>query len=151
MKNNFTYSVWIKPDAICQIPTQSQSANAASGFLNNPCVVHPIHGQNYGLDFLNAGTGLYAGTNGLYLEEHSASWEAVPLIYTGDLTGWHQCTIVYENKIPKLNFKEFFDKIKKFNYLWTIYSINLIKIWFEMIVIWREIGLDEQILKIRIN
>jgi gliding motility-associated-like protein len=102
MVNSFTYSVWVKPLNSITIPPQGQAANAASGFPNNTCVIHPIHGQNYGPPTLNTGTGVYVGTNGVYLEEHSAGWEAVPISHQMNLTGWHLINIVYENKIPTL-------------------------------------------------
>lgn len=102
MVNSFTYSVWVKPLNAIVVPPQGQAGNAASGFPNNTCVIHPIHGQNYGPASLNTGTGVYVGTNGVYLEEHSESWEAVPISHQMDLTGWHLINIVYENKVPTL-------------------------------------------------
>lgn len=102
MVNSFTYSVWVKPLNTIVVPAQGQAANAASGFPNNTCVIHPIHGQNYGPPTLNTGTGVYVGTNGVYLEEHSDGWEAVPISHQMDLTGWHLINIVYENKVPTL-------------------------------------------------
>jgi hypothetical protein len=102
MVNSFTYSVWVKPLNTIVVPPQGQSSNAASGFPNNTCVIHPIHGENYGPPNLNTGTGVYVGTNGVYLEEHSAGWEAVPISHQMNLTGWHLINIVYENKVPSL-------------------------------------------------
>lgn len=102
MLNSFTYSVWVRPLNSITIPAQGQSSNAASGLPNNTCVIHPIHGQNYGPPTQNTGTGVYVGTNGVYLEEHSDGWEAVPISHVMNLTGWHLINIVYENKQPSL-------------------------------------------------
>ena len=102
MVNSFTYSVWVRPLNTIVVPAQGQSSNAASGFPNNTCVIHPIHGQNYGPPNSNTGTGVYVGTNGVYLEEHSDGWEAVPISHQMDLSGWHLINIVYENKVPTL-------------------------------------------------
>lgn len=102
MKNSFSYSFWVKPEMVAIIPSQGQGPNAASGLINNPCVIHPIHGWNYGDASNSAGTGIYVGTNGLYLEEHSDGWEAVPISYLGDLSGWHLINIIYEDKVPIL-------------------------------------------------
>ena len=102
ISNNFTYSVWVLPTIDCIIPNASQSANAASNFVDNPCVIHPIHGVTFGEENNSAGSGLYVGTNGLYIEEHSGGWEAVPLNYIGNLNGWHLITVVYNASIPSL-------------------------------------------------
>jgi gliding motility-associated-like protein len=102
MRNSFSYSFWVKPEKTCIIPPQGQGPNAASGMFDNPCVIHPIHGWNYGDEQKFAGTGVYVGTNGLYLEEHSAGWEAVPISHSADLSGWHLINIIYENKVPFL-------------------------------------------------
>jgi gliding motility-associated-like protein len=102
MRNSFSYSFWVKPEKTCVIPIQGQGPNAASGLFDNPCVIHPIHGWNFGDEQNSAGTGVYVGTNGLYLEEHSAGWEAVPISHSANLNGWHLINIIYENKVPFL-------------------------------------------------
>ena len=100
--NTFSYSAWVNPNSTCIVPNQSQTSGAASNLPGNQCVIHPIHGQSFFNETTNAGSGLYVGTNGLYVEEHTGGWEAVPLSYNGNLIGWHLITIVYESKIPKL-------------------------------------------------
>lgn len=103
MLNTFSYSLWVKPESSAMIPVQGQTGTEASGMpSDNPCVIHAINGSNFGAASENAGSGLYVGTNGLYVEEYSNNWEAVPLNYIGNLQGWHLISIIYFNKEPLL-------------------------------------------------
>jgi hypothetical protein len=100
VSNNFSYSVYVNPAITTPLPPAQTIG--FSGFFGTQCVIHPTHGANFGNKDQNAGSGLYVGTNGLYISEHSDGYVASPLVYTGDLTGWHLITIVYDNKTPKL-------------------------------------------------
>jgi gliding motility-associated-like protein len=102
VKNTFTYSAWVLANNTLRIPPKGQRWNQATNFRDNHCALHPIHGVTFGNHTENAGSGLYVGTNGLYVVEHSDNWEAVPIRWEGELSGWHFITLVYESKIPKL-------------------------------------------------
>ena len=102
MKNTFTYSFWVNPSNSIFIPSEGQTGREAGSLATSTCVIHPNHGISFGDESVSAGSGIYIGTNGLYVEEHSAGWEAVPLNYQGTLAGWHMVSIVYENKVPFL-------------------------------------------------
>jgi hypothetical protein len=102
MYNSFSYSFWAKPEFSIIIPPESQSSDAASNLNSNPCVIHPIHGSSFGDFNIVAGSGIYLGMNGIYVQEHSGGWEAVSLSFTANLTGWHHIVVNYENRLSSI-------------------------------------------------
>ena len=97
--NTFTFSAWFKPDTSIINGIAQQGTNL--GVLKNQCVLHPIHGGSYG-SANDVGFGLYVGTNGVFLLEHTEYYQNIPLSDTINLIGWHNITIVYNNKLPNL-------------------------------------------------
>jgi hypothetical protein len=59
-------------------------------------------GGNFGNGTGCAGSGISLGRNGLFINEHSGNWLAIPLTYASDLSGWHHYAIVYNNRTPSL-------------------------------------------------
>ena len=97
-KNTFTYNVWVNSDSLAVLPIQGND-----GGDNKQIVIHPTHGYTWGWgNTTNAGAGLYVGTNGIYLIEHSDAYYKAPLVSQQSLIGWHMITIVYNNKLPSL-------------------------------------------------
>jgi len=106
VSNNFTYSVWVNPsnsfpNGSILLPTQGQTGSEGNPTLNN-CVIHPIHGSNFGSISTSVGSGLYVGNNGLFVSEHTHLYISAPITYAANLNGWHLITIVYSNKVPNL-------------------------------------------------
>ena len=54
-------------------------------------------------------------------------------------------------KIEDLSVKQFFKKLDNYNFLWRQYSLNMIKIWMEMIICWENLGIDKKILRTKIG
>ncbi|MBK6544717.1 MAG: gliding motility-associated C-terminal domain-containing protein [Saprospiraceae bacterium] len=105
VSNDFTYSVWVKANNIQTIPPEGVNlftSNQMDLISDGQCIIHPVHGQNFGNTNQNAGSGLYIGNNGLYLIENSSQFIRTSLVYIAPLFGWHQYTIVYKNKVPNL-------------------------------------------------
>lgn len=98
--NNFSFSFWAKPgrDIANGILAQGSQLN---GFTNQ-ILLHPLHGESYANAYNDVGFGVLYGKNGIYLLEHTANYQYIPLSYSTNLTDWNFITIVYENKMPKL-------------------------------------------------
>jgi len=99
-KNSFSYSFWVNPTQTLGLPNEGDSSNTIS--IQRQCVIHPNHGLMYGPSSTNAGSGVYVGTNGVVVLEHSHNYIKRALVYSVTLTGWHHIVIVYNNKIPSL-------------------------------------------------
>jgi hypothetical protein len=84
------------------LPPESMTSNSAAGLVDNPCVIHPIHGSSFGFIDDNAGSGVYLGTNGFYAMEHSGGWQQVSLSISYSLSGWHHIVVNYIDKVPFL-------------------------------------------------
>jgi gliding motility-associated-like protein len=105
ISNNFAYSAWVNPNLSQTLPPEGVDIYASNqlGLLNGgQCIIHPVHGEVFGNTAQDAGAGLYVGTNGVYVLEHSDNFVRVSLAYSATNLGWHQYTIIYDNKTPKL-------------------------------------------------
>lgn len=101
--NSFSYMVWANTSNTVMLP--AETINPGSGFgvdLSTSCVIHATHGYNWNLNALHTGAGLYVSQNGVFVLEHTNSVVATPLVWSGQLDGWHAVTIVYENHLPRL-------------------------------------------------
>ena len=98
---NFTFSVWVKPQATEDISWTEGSIVFASSQYKQP-VIHPTHGQSYGDESNSAGAGLYVGTNGLIVVEHSHDYVRNALIFETSLSSWNHITVVYKSNKPEL-------------------------------------------------
>jgi uncharacterized protein (TIGR02145 family) len=96
-KNNFSFSTWVNPSSLITVPSENTLVSAP-----NQCVIHPTHGSCFGPESTNSGAGLYVGTNGIVVIEHSHVYVRTALVYGGSITDWNLITVVYENKVPKL-------------------------------------------------
>lgn len=99
-KNSFSYSFWVEPTQTLVLPNEGDSSNTL--YIERQCVIHPNHGMMYGSYLTNAGSGVYVGTNGVVVIEHSHNYLKRALVYSDTLNGWHHIVIVYNNKIPSL-------------------------------------------------
>lgn len=99
-KNSFSYSFWVEPTQTLDLPDEGDSSNTL--YIERQCVIHPNHGMMYGSYVTNAGSGVYVGTNGVVVIEHSHNYIKRALVYSNTLNGWHHIVIVYNNKIPSL-------------------------------------------------
>jgi gliding motility-associated-like protein len=101
--NSFTYVTWVNTANSVVLP--QETINPLSGFgidLSSTCVIHPTHGYNWSLDHTHTGAGLFVATNGVFVLEHTDVIVPSPLVWQGNLVGWHAVTIVYDRHVPKL-------------------------------------------------
>ena len=100
--NTFTYSFWVFANTAHILPQEGIEQNSFMGVGTNNCVIHPNHGSCYGDAYTNAGSGIFVGTNGIFIVEHSHNYVKVALSKAINLIGWNLITIVYQNKLPQL-------------------------------------------------
>jgi hypothetical protein len=95
--NNFTVSVWIKPELDTPLPV------GASGPLSAPAsyVFFPPQGDSVYGDG-HASCGLLAGRNGIGVYERSRTGVATALIARMGIAGWTHVAIVYKEGVPEL-------------------------------------------------
>ena len=101
--NSFTYVTWVNTSNSVVLP--QETINPLSGFsadLSSTCVIHATHGYNWVIDHNNTGAGLFVATNGVFVLEHTDVIVPTPLVWQGNLTGWHAVALVYDNHLPKL-------------------------------------------------
>ena len=101
VKENFTFSVWVKPQTTENLNWTEGSIGGSSSQYKQP-VIHPTHGQSYGEESNSAGAGLYVGSNGLIVVEHSHDYVRNALIIETNLSSWNHITIVYKSNEPEL-------------------------------------------------
>ena len=91
--NNFSYEFWFNTTRTITLLTEKTGGVS----------VQAVNGQNFVVipDFYNTpyyrGTGVSVGTNGISVIEHSGNFFDARLTYASTLTGWHHCTVVYQN------------------------------------------------------
>ena len=113
VKENFTFSVWVYPKEE-QYLEWDEGSTVVDGPLYKQTIIHPTHGQSYnGVENEIAGAGLYVGTNGLVVVEHSDGYVRNSLILRSNLSNWNLVTIVYKENTPNLYVNGFF--VKSFN------------------------------------
>ena len=103
VKENFTFSVWVNPQINEYLDWVEGDINGGSLLENyKQTVIHPKHGQNYGNESNSAGAGLFVGTNGLVIVEHSDNYLRNALIVTKNLSNWNLITVVYKSNTPEV-------------------------------------------------
>ncbi|MBS1921156.1 MAG: gliding motility-associated C-terminal domain-containing protein [Bacteroidetes bacterium] len=101
--NSFSYVTWVNTSNSVVLP--SETINPYSGFsidLSSTCVIHATHGYNWAIDHNNTGAGLFVATNGVFVLEHTDVIIPTPLVWQGNLVGWHSVALVYDNHVPNL-------------------------------------------------
>ncbi|MCW5559233.1 MAG: LamG domain-containing protein, partial [Verrucomicrobiae bacterium] len=102
LTGNFTMELWVKPnDNLARVVTP-QATNGYSGQSGQPYAVHPEQGLVVSGLTNHVGVGLSVGTNGVGVFEHGDNRIYSPLVYAGDLSGWHHFAIVYQDSTPSL-------------------------------------------------
>jgi gliding motility-associated-like protein len=101
--NSFSYVTWVNTANSVVLPLET--LDPLEGFrvdLSSTCVIHATHGYNWVIDHNNTGAGLFVATNGVFVLEHTDVIVPTPLVWQGNLVGWHAVAIVYDNHLPKL-------------------------------------------------
>jgi hypothetical protein len=104
VSNNFTFSVWVNPfstQLMDLVEGETSWPGYTSPYLTQP-VIHPTHGQSFGNEDNSAGSGLFVGSNGVILVEHSHNYARIALVFETELSDWNLITIVYEDNTPSL-------------------------------------------------
>jgi hypothetical protein len=98
--NNFTFAVWVKPDADTTLSTEANKAVIDISKPRNE-VFAPAHGDTLG-GTDHAGCGLAVGRNGVSVLEHGANYFAPTLVQAATLTNWTHVAVVYRDGQPSL-------------------------------------------------
>ena len=97
--NNFTMALWSLPqDTIIMHSVGSYTDRISIG---KGAAFHPTHGAVFSTSNAS-GAGIYVGTNGITVFEHSHNYLRCALSYPVALSGWHSVVVVYTNKQPTL-------------------------------------------------
>jgi len=96
--DNFSVSVWVKPDMDMVIPEPGGrgGGGASSGFINPTFVVYPPAAEG-GAD--QATCGLAVGRNGLIVYERSSGNPAPVLTIKSPIAGWTHVIVVYRKDV----------------------------------------------------
>jgi hypothetical protein len=98
IQNNFTVDFWCIPRTTHQIDSET----------NNTLITSGTSGQRYLMDAelisVGSGSGISAGTNGISVYEHSASYMPPLLVYSSTIssTSYSHVVVTYTNKQPRL-------------------------------------------------
>lgn len=100
--NNFTVSVWVKPDLDATLPKVGESVAGFFDFLAAACyIVYPPAGEEvYGAG--HAACGFNAGRNGFALYERATGNPTPVLSVHVPLAGWTHLAVVYKEGIPSV-------------------------------------------------
>ncbi|MCX6895406.1 MAG: glycosyl hydrolase, partial [Verrucomicrobia bacterium] len=98
--DNFTFAVWVKPDADTTLSREANKAVIDMGKPRNE-VIAPPHGDTFGGPD-HAGSGLAVGRNGVAVLEHGADYFAPTLVHAASLTNWTHVAVVYRAGQPSL-------------------------------------------------
>lgn len=104
VNNNFTFSVWVNPfstQLMDLVEGETGWPGYTSPYLTQP-VIHPTHGECFGNMSDRAGAGLFVGSNGIILVEHSDNYVRNALVFETELSDWNLITIIYEDNSPSL-------------------------------------------------
>jgi hypothetical protein len=98
--DNFSFAVWVKPDADT---TLSRQANQGVVDISKPRneIIAPPHGEAFG-GADHAGCGLAVGRNGVTVLEHGGGYFAPTLVHAAPLADWTHVTVVYRAGQPSL-------------------------------------------------
>jgi hypothetical protein len=98
--NNFSFAVWVKPEADTTLVREANSGIAGMTEKRNDIFTAP-HGGALGGE-AHAGCGLAVGRNGVCVFEHSGGYFAPPLVHAASLTNWTHVAVVYRDGQPSL-------------------------------------------------
>jgi hypothetical protein len=100
--NNFTISVWVKPDFSTSLPKVSGPGESPEGgFSADNYVIYPPAGEEaYGAG--HAACGMDAGRNGIVLFERSGGNPTPVLSIPVPLAGWTHLAVSYKEGVPTL-------------------------------------------------
>jgi hypothetical protein len=99
--NNFTISVWVKPDTELILPAAGPASPTDSFFGPKSFVFYPpagevVYGQGH------AACGLIAGRNGVIVYERASGGPSPVLVGRTPLAGWTHLAVVYKAGTPSL-------------------------------------------------
>ncbi len=101
VKNNFTISVWVKPEIDLGLPPEGVRVDASSFSRPESFVVYPPDGAVvYGPG--NAACGLTAGRDGVIVYERSNGKISAVILTRRHLSGWTHLAVVYDAGVPTL-------------------------------------------------
>ncbi len=99
--DNFTISVWVKPEVDLGLPPENAARVLHSGFNAHSFVIYPPAGTEvYGAG--QAACGLAAGRDGVLIYERSRGKPWPVLVSGRALSGWTHLAVVYEAGVPSL-------------------------------------------------
>ena len=100
--NNFTYEMWVNPNATHDIDPQSGTGTAGS-LGQQRYVVWPDNGYEYitGLPS-GVGLGISVGTNGVSIYEHKTNHLPAVLVHAVTINDWTHVAVVCENGSTRL-------------------------------------------------
>ena len=98
--DTFTIEFWAKPTATRD--AQAESTSGTSATSGQRYAIYPIHGANFGDQFVHAGVGVSVGTNGVSVGEHGAFYAPCVLNFDTTLSDWTHVAVVYDNRVPRL-------------------------------------------------
>ncbi len=98
--NNFTISLWVKPDMDTAMPNLGVAGAGYPGFRGGPSFVfYPPAGESlYGPD--HAACGLVAGRNGVAVFERTTGEPAPVAVARVPIAGWTHLAVVYRDGAP---------------------------------------------------
>ncbi len=99
--NNFTFAVWVKPEAGTTLPQETVFGKSIGFSARNDALFYTIGHYLYGSPN-HAGTGLSVGTNGVWVTEASADYLGAPVVFPAWLTNWTHVAVVYRDSRPSL-------------------------------------------------
>ncbi len=99
--NNFTFAVWVKPEAGTTLPKEAVFGKSFGFSARNDALFYAIGHFLYGSPN-HAGTGLSVGTNGVWVTESSADYLGAPVVFPVLLTNWTHVAVVYRDSTPSL-------------------------------------------------
>lgn len=99
--NNFTFAVWVKPEAGTILPKETVFGKSIYFSARNDALFYTIGHYLYGSPN-HAGTGLSVGTNGVWVIEASADYFGAPVVFPSVLTNWTHVAVVYRDSRPSL-------------------------------------------------
>lgn len=97
---NFTFALWVKPDADTTHVREANRGVTGLSETRNDVFAAP-HGDAFG-GAGHAGSGLAVGRNGVCVFEHGADYFAPTLVHPAVLTNWTHLAVVYRDGQPSL-------------------------------------------------
>jgi (4-O-methyl)-D-glucuronate---lignin esterase len=99
--NNFTISVWVKPEIDLGLPPGGAPTGISAVFTPQSYVIYPpAGGEIYGSG--NAACGLTAGRDGVTVYERSSGRPSPVIQSRTPLSGWTHMAVVYDAGVPTL-------------------------------------------------